>query len=149
MKPDQNNRQRSRPSNYRRPPNTQNQNRSYESNGPDIKIRGTAPHIAERYLQLARDAHTAGNAVATENYLQHAEHYIRLNAAAQAGPRATEQELDEDADDRRLPDRFALRQQPGASQPNFPAPVAVPTKADAWSSASTVPDDGGLAKAES
>jgi hypothetical protein len=57
--------------------------RAYESNGPDVKIRGTASHIAEKYLQLARDAQSSGDPVAAENYYQHAEHYFRLIAAAQ------------------------------------------------------------------
>ena len=57
--------------------------RVYESNGPDIKIRGTASHIAEKYLQLARDSRTSSDPVAAENYYQHAEHYFRLIAAAQ------------------------------------------------------------------
>src|SRR5690606_18879331 len=58
-------------------------NRSYESNGPDVKIRGTASHIAEKYVQLARDAQSSGDPVAAENYLQHAEHYFRIVAANQ------------------------------------------------------------------
>jgi Domain of unknown function (DUF4167) len=57
--------------------------RLYESNGPDVKIRGTASHVAEKYLQLARDAQSSGDPVAAENYYQHAEHYFRLIAAAQ------------------------------------------------------------------
>jgi hypothetical protein len=57
--------------------------RVYESNGPDIKIRGTASHIAEKYLQLARDSRSSSDPVAAENYYQHAEHYFRLIAAAQ------------------------------------------------------------------
>ena len=57
--------------------------RVFESNGPDVKIRGTPSHIAEKYLQLARDAQTSGDPVAAENYSQHAEHYFRLIAAAQ------------------------------------------------------------------
>ena len=57
--------------------------RVYESNGPDVKIRGTASHIAEKYVQLARDAQSSGDPVAAENYLQHAEHYFRLIASAQ------------------------------------------------------------------
>lgn len=57
--------------------------RVFESNGPDIKIRGTASHIAEKYVQLARDARGSGDPVASENYYQHAEHYFRLIAAAQ------------------------------------------------------------------
>ncbi len=57
--------------------------RVYESNGPDLKIRGTASHIADKYVQLARDAQTSSDPVAAENYYQHAEHYFRLIAAAQ------------------------------------------------------------------
>ena len=57
--------------------------RVYESNGPDVKIRGTAHHVADKYMQLARDAQTSGDPVAAEGYFQHAEHYFRLIAAAQ------------------------------------------------------------------
>ena len=58
--------------------------RTYDSSGPDVKIRGTAQHIAEKYMALARDATSAGDRVMAENYLQHAEHYNRIIAAAQA-----------------------------------------------------------------
>src|SRR6185437_213634 len=57
--------------------------RMYESNGPEVKIRGSASHVAEKYLQLARDAQSSGDPVAAENFYQHAEHYFRLIAAAQ------------------------------------------------------------------
>jgi len=63
--------------------------RVYESNGPDVKIRGTASHIAEKYVQLARDAQSSGDPVSAENYLQHAEHYFRLIATAQEQFRQT------------------------------------------------------------
>ena len=49
----------------------------YESNGPDVKIRGNASHIAEKYLQLARDAQSSGDPIASESYYQYAEHYFR------------------------------------------------------------------------
>jgi hypothetical protein len=58
--------------------------RTYESNGPDVKIRGTATHVAEKYATLARDALAMGDNVMAENYLQHAEHYNRIIAAAAA-----------------------------------------------------------------
>lgn len=58
--------------------------RNYESNGPDVKIRGTAAQIAEKYSTLARDAMSSGDIVAAESYLQHAEHYNRIIMAAQA-----------------------------------------------------------------
>src|SRR5580693_9185413 len=80
--------------------------RVFESNGPDIKIRGTASHIAEKYLQLARDARSSGDPVAAENYYQHAEHYFRLIAAAQEQfrqnqpqPRTDNEMASEDGDD--------------------------------------------------
>jgi hypothetical protein len=55
-----------------------NHNRSFDSTGPDVKIRGTAANVYEKYLQLARDAGSAGDRVMAENYLQHAEHYYRI-----------------------------------------------------------------------
>lgn len=61
-----------------------NIHRTIDSNGPDIKIRGNAHHIYEKYLQLARDANSSGDRVMAENYLQHAEHYYRLIMAYQA-----------------------------------------------------------------
>src|ERR1700723_1074583 len=80
--------------------------RVFESNGPDIKIRGTASHVAEKYVQLARDARSSGDPVAAENYYQHAEHYFRLIAAAQEQfrqnqpqPRTENEMPSEDGDD--------------------------------------------------
>jgi Domain of unknown function (DUF4167) len=114
MKPYQYSRLQSRPMGARRESNPLT--RTYESNGPNIKIRGTARHIADKYLQLARDAHTAGNPVSAENYLQHAEHYFRLIAAAQAGPRAVgdthPDDSDAENDDCGLPDRFTVPEEP-------------------------------------
>lgn len=61
-----------------------NIHRTIDSNGPDVKIRGNAHHIYEKYLQLARDANSSGDRIMAENYLQHAEHYYRLIIAYQA-----------------------------------------------------------------
>ena len=86
MRNGQNNNKRMRNRNNNNNNNRRGQNpmtRVFESNGPDIKIRGTASHVAEKYLQLARDARSSGDPVAAENYYQHAEHYFRLIAAAQ------------------------------------------------------------------
>ena len=57
--------------------------RSFESTGPDVKLRGTPAHIAEKYMSLARDASSSGDPVLAENYLQHAEHYFRVLRAMQ------------------------------------------------------------------
>lgn len=60
--------------------------RNFDSNGPDVKIRGTATNIFERYCQLARDANASGDRVSAENYLQHAEHYYRIMLAQGVTP---------------------------------------------------------------
>jgi hypothetical protein len=57
----------------------------FDSNGPDVRLRGTAQQLFEKYLQLGRDATSAGDRVMAESYFQHAEHYFRiLNAISQA-----------------------------------------------------------------
>jgi Domain of unknown function (DUF4167) len=97
--------------------------------------------VAERYLQLARDANTASNPVAAENYLQHAEHYFRLMAAAQveqlegrtSDGRVTGHPVPEDFADSDdfggLPDRFASpgqqARQAFSNQTNGAAAVAL------------------------
>ncbi len=94
MRPNQNqNQKRSRGRGGRRPTNMLN--RSMDSNGPDVKVRGTPSHIHDKYITLARDANSAGDRIAAENYLQHAEHYHRLMAAAQAAVQARQQNSDE------------------------------------------------------
>lgn len=124
MRPGQNKRMRGR--NNRKGPNPLT--RTYESNGPDVKIRGTAHHVAEKYLQLARDAQSSGDPVMAESYLQHAEHYFRIIAAAQLAQQQAQLgysrppgEADlEEADDEEdiVPDRFASPPE-RFSQPSF------------------------------
>ena len=94
----QQNRSRSRGrNNNRNNNNNRNQlNRSMESNGPDVRIRGTAAHIAEKYTTLARDAQTSGDTVAAESYWQFAEHYNRLIAIAQAAHAEEQAKRDEE-----------------------------------------------------
>ncbi len=68
-----------------------NANRAFESNGPDnVKVRGSAQNIFERYQQLARDAASSGDRVLAEGYLQHAEHYFRTVRAMQPQRAAAE-----------------------------------------------------------
>ena len=61
-----------------RRPSLPNRNQTFDSNGPDVRIRGNAYQVHEKYLGLARDASAAGDRVMAENYLQHAEHYFRI-----------------------------------------------------------------------
>jgi hypothetical protein len=55
-----------------------NKNKVFDSNGPDVRIRGTAYQIVEKYLTLAKDSASAGDRVLAESYLQYAEHYQRI-----------------------------------------------------------------------
>ena len=85
-------------------PNTNNNNnngrkphippraQTFDSNGPDVRIRGNAYQVLEKYLQLARDATAAGDRIASENFYQHAEHYYRvINANSPGFDRAQQQ----------------------------------------------------------
>lgn len=112
--------------------------RSYESNGPDVKIRGSAQQIAEKYTTLARDAQMSGDRVMAENYLQHAEHYNRLIMAAQAqmpqqpqrDNRDDDQDEDEDGFTPQANEQGNRRQQNNGSGPQpviegVPAEVAL------------------------
>lgn len=74
----QNRRGRGRNHNHQQRKSQNPLSRSYESSGPDVKLRGTPNHIAEKYMSLARDAQSSGDPVLAENYLQHAEHYNRI-----------------------------------------------------------------------
>lgn len=135
MRPQQQNRRmRGRNNSNRKGPNPLT--RSYESNGPDVKIRGSAQQIAEKYATLARDAMSSGDRVMAENYLQHAEHYNRIIAAAQAQMPVQQQmrdradDLDDDMDDEGDDDnatpqetRTEIRTQPPAVDGSGPQPV--------------------------
>ena len=91
-----------------------------------MKIRGSAQQIAEKYATLARDAQSAGDRVMAENYLQHAEHYNRIIAAAQAQMpiqhfRDSRDEFDDDLDEEREEQQQDnAGNQPGDGQPGFP-----------------------------
>ena len=81
-------------------------NRPFESNGPDnVKIRGNASQIYEKYMQYARDAQSSGDRVKSENMLQHAEHYFRILSATMPREQRMQQHdnaqygRDEDRDD--------------------------------------------------
>ncbi len=65
-------------------PRMPNRMQTFDSNGPNIKIRGNAYQVFERYVALAREAGSSGDRIAAENFYQHAEHYFRvMNADGQ------------------------------------------------------------------
>jgi Domain of unknown function (DUF4167) len=87
------NHRRSRGRGPRRPHNNNNnvspRSQTFDSAGPDVRIRGNAYQVLEKYLAMARDATSAGDRVAAENFYQHAEHYFRIvsaNGGDRGGP---------------------------------------------------------------
>jgi Domain of unknown function (DUF4167) len=70
-------RQRGR-NNGRNKPHMPVRSQTFDSSGPDVRIRGNAYQVLEKYLALARDATAAGDRIAAENFYQHAEHYFRM-----------------------------------------------------------------------
>jgi len=104
-----------------------NPNRTFDSSGPEVKIRGSAANVYEKYLQLARDANSSGDRVMAENYLQHAEHYYRIMAAqAQAQQQYQQQQAQQQQynNQNRGPngqggDPQNPQQQPSQSAPTF------------------------------
>jgi hypothetical protein len=118
-----------------------NRNHVFDSSGPDLRVRGTAQQLFEKYLQLGRDATSGGDRVMAESYFQHAEHYFRiLNAINQAtaqqqhhnpngpnrrlqGEQQGEPEADEAAADESLP---GFGDQPGAEPRDIPITAAPP-----------------------
>jgi len=70
---------------FKQQPRAPQNSQTFDSNGPSVKIRGSAYQIFERYLALAREATASGDRVAAENFYQHAEHYFRINNARREG----------------------------------------------------------------
>lgn len=121
-----------------------NRNHVFDSNGPDLRVRGTAQQLFEKYLQLGRDATSSGDRVMAESYFQHAEHYFRIlnamnQAAQQSAPQggqvnggngqhrrqSVEQPAGQDEpDDASAP--AGLGEQPGAETRDIPIAAAPP-----------------------
>ena len=132
--------------------------RNFESNGPDVKIRGSAQQIADKYMTLGRDAQSAGDRVMAENYLQHAEHYNRIIAAAQAQmpqQQVRDNRDDFDDDDEERDEAGQQNQQATDEQqqrtPNDgsgPQPYINGTPAEVALNSEAQPEDGGEQRAE-
>lgn len=124
-----------------------NRNHTYDSNGPDVRIRGNAHQVYEKYLSLARDATASGDRVLAESCFQHAEHYFRIlksfsdeadeRQRAQSGARPTEGETTPVADHAAQPvaDKAPVAETAAADAPpdpadQLPAFVAAPQGAE-------------------
>jgi hypothetical protein len=74
-----------KPRSFSHRPPTPHRQQTFDSNGPNVKIRGNAYQVFERYIALAREAQAGGDRIAAENLYQHAEHYFRIMNAQGEG----------------------------------------------------------------
>ena len=56
-----------------------NRNTTFDSNGPDGRLRGNALQLYEKYTALAHDANAAGERISAEALAQFADHYYRIH----------------------------------------------------------------------
>ncbi len=99
-----------------------NRNHVFDSNGPDLRIRGTAQQLFEKYLQLGRDATSSGDRVMGEGYFQHAEHYFRIvSAINQATAQHQQQVVHHNGNQRRNGDEISSAEESEFTQDREPA----------------------------
>lgn len=126
MRPGQNKRHRGRNNNGNNPnrPRMPHRMQTFDSNGPNVKIRGNAYQVFERYVALAREAASSGDRIAAENLYQHAEHYFRIMNADGHGAGAVAPPRPMTPADTEMtgPEPEAEAQQPAAPQPALPPP---------------------------
>ena len=89
--------------------NSHPRSQTFESNGPEVKVRGNAQQVVEKYLALARDASSVGDRITAESYFQHAEHYYRVMTANGGGG--------ENAQNQRQNGQMEPRQDAGSGAP--------------------------------
>ena len=125
----------------------QGPNRSFESNGPGVKLRGTAAQVFEKYLALARDASSSGDRIASENFYQHAEHYYRLHSAANAerklkteSERAEEEDRQDRQDGEGAPTEAREVTAPADDAPEAAAPTTEASEPDTAETAEEAPE---------
>ena len=122
-----------------------NRNQTFDSNGPDVRIRGSAHQVHEKYLTLARDASASGDRVLAESYFQHAEHYFRiLNAFSEEASGDGNRARANGNGGRHVFD--GEQPQPDIAPPAQPEPPAAPAReaapaAPAETETSTQPDE--------
>lgn len=102
-------------------------NRVFDSSGPESKVRGTPQQIIDKYNQLARDAQLSNDRVATENFQQHAEHYLRLLNEAQKELDARREQQEKENRERQA-ERDRERAQRQEREAAAPAPASDPSE---------------------
>ena len=145
MRQGQNSRRARGRNNSNRRSNLPNRNQTFDSNGPEVRIRGNAYQVHEKYLALARDSSASGDRVMSENYFQHAEHYYRIiQSMNEAYSQAQQQVQEQPRDGGNGRDLGRDHRDGAAVDGNGSAnTVTVPIQtADEFSSSDTDPRDG-------
>jgi len=114
-------------------------NQTYESNGPEIKVRGSAQQVLDKYLQLARDCQSGGDRVKAEAYLQFAEHYYRIVNVDQDGNQAKPDR--QQSSDRQQPQDRQQSQDRQPSSDAQPQSDQKPVEAEAREERSATPEN--------
>jgi len=106
-----------------------NPNRALDSNGPDVRVRGSAKTIYDKYISLAHDASVSGRRIKAESYLQHAEHYWRIvqELAVIAEQKAEQQRI---ANEKREQEQAARKAEHAARVEKRKAEQAAKTETD-------------------
>jgi len=112
---------------------------TYDSHGPEVRVRGNAMQVYEKYVNLARDASSAGDRIVAESYQQYAEHYYRIINDTTDPQRPSTERPEADYGD---PERAGLDRQRAGHQP-YPMDAEQPFL-DGGASTST-PDGNGQA----
>jgi len=107
--------------NYNKRPQTYNRNQTIDSQGPDVKVRGTLAQITDKYVTLARDANLSGDRILAENLLQHAEHYTRI--LKELTPPAPASAPQPETDPAQMPQPSIVEKPPKALKPTPPAEI--------------------------
>ena len=120
-------------------------NRVFDSSGPEGKVRGTPQQIIDKYNQLARDAQLSNDRVATENFQQHAEHYLRMLSEAQREMDTRREEQERQNRERQAErDRERAERQERESLPRSADPSDAPQPDVLDVSGGETPGDNGL-----
>ncbi len=130
-------------------------NRVFDSSGPDGKVRGTPQQIIDKYNQLARDSQLSNDRVATENFQQHSEHYLRMLNEAQKEVDARreqqekenrERQADRDRERAQRQEREASETAPSADPSNQDQPEVIESSQDETGGLVETPEDAPRAK---
>ena len=90
-----------RPSGFNQP--NVNRNTTFESNGPEGKLRGNAQQLYEKYTALAQDANSSSERISAEAFSQFADHYYRVHQTILASIEQKRNSHDNKSDDKQKP----------------------------------------------